>query len=74
MHAGDYAWIAIAVFVIIYELTCPTGQLLSQAMDGYRTGHPVLVWVTILYLAGHLLRVWPARIDPLSLLWAWLGR
>ena len=65
---------AIAVFVVVYELACPPGQLLSQAMDGYRAAHPVLVWICVVYTAGHLLRVWPAAVDPLSLLWTWLGR
>lgn len=74
MRHGDWAWLTILMFVVSYELACPRGELLSQAVDGYRASHPVLVWVTVLYLAGHLLRVWPATVDPLSILWSWLGR
>lgn len=73
MAHGDTAWASLAVGVIVYELTAPPGQLLSQAMDRYRTRHPIVCSVAVIYVACHLLRWWPARIDPLHHL-ARLGR
>lgn len=38
---------------------------MSEACHRYKDRHP---WVTVLavgYIATHLLRVWPTRIDPL---------
>lgn len=74
MRAGDWAWVVILSLVVAYELFCPPGQLLSQAMDAYRAAHPFLVQGAIVYLAGHLTRVWPAHFDPLTVLGIWLGR
>lgn len=74
MSHHDWAWISIAVGVITYEIMAPPGQLLSEAIDKYRGRHP---WVTVLavtYLATHLLRVWPARLDPLHRLATGLRR
>lgn len=68
MRAGDWAWSAIAAGVIVYEASCPRGELLSEAVDRYRRHRPVVTHLTVGYLALHLLRRWPARADPLSLL------
>lgn len=74
MRHGDWAWITLAVGVLSYEIMAPPGQLLSEAVDKYRARHP---WVTVLavgYVATHLLRVWPAPIDPLHQLARKLAR
>jgi pyrroloquinoline quinone (PQQ) biosynthesis protein C len=65
MRHGDYAWITIAVGVLTYEIVAPPGQLLSEAMDKYRKHHPFAAGAAVIYVAAHLLRVWPTRIDPL---------
>lgn len=68
MKPGDYAWITLAVGVAAYELAAALddgGELLSEACDRYRTNHPVITYGGIIYLAGHLTRIWPQRIDPL---------
>ena len=66
---GDWAWIGVGAVVVSYEAYA-TGrrenyELLSEACDRYRTGHPFLTHLTVVYLAGHLTRRWPARLDPL---------
>jgi hypothetical protein len=68
MRAADWAWIAVAATVVSYEAFAAgrrDHELLSEAMDRYRRHHPVAVNSAIFYLAGHLSRVWPRRIDPL---------
>ena len=68
MRPGDYAWLAQAAAVLGYEIAAATRRdwdLLSEAADRYRAGHPVITHLTVVYLAGHLTRRWPARVDPL---------
>lgn len=65
MKHGDAAWSTLAAGVLVYELTAPAGELLSEAMDRYRSRHPAVVGITVVYVAAHLLRIWPKRIDPL---------
>ena len=65
MKHGDAAWAAIGLAVLVYELCAPPGQLLSEAVDKYRIRHPILTNSLIVFLAGHLLRIWPRHIDPL---------
>lgn len=65
MQHSDAAWVTIAAGVIAYEASAPEGELLSQAVGRYRERHPILVTLMIVYLAAHLLRVVPARADPL---------
>jgi hypothetical protein len=74
MRHGDYAWIALAAMILGYELAAPSGQLLSQRMDAYRTRHPIATHLGIAYLALHLTRWWPAPIDPLHRLANRLGK
>lgn len=74
MRHADYAWITLAVGVIAYEITAPPQQLLSEAMDRYRERHPYAAGLAVIYVASHLLRVWPTRIDPLHQLAVRLGR
>ena len=68
MRAGDYAWVALAVSVAVYEWLAPPNELMSQACDRYRSRRPIATYTAIVYLAAHLGRVWPRRIDPLYLI------
>lgn len=68
MHRGDWAWSAIAAGVIAYEASCPPGELLSEAVDRYRAARPIATHLAVVYLAAHLLRRWPQRADPLTVL------
>lgn len=74
MSHGDWAWITIAVGVVTYEIMAPPGQLLSEACHRYKDRHPWATALIVGYLATHLLRVWPAPIDPLHQLASRLGR
>jgi hypothetical protein len=65
MKPSDYAWLTLAVGIITYEIKSPPGELLSQAVDRYRRRHPIATDIAIVYIAAHLLRRWPQRLDPL---------
>lgn len=66
MRAGDSAWLVLAAGVIAYELAAPAGELLSESADRARTAHRILIPTCVVYVAGHLLRVWPRQCDPLT--------
>ena len=74
MKPADAAWIALGITVLSYEAFAagrahkPEFELLSEAVDRYRRTHPLIVNATVWYLAGHLSRLWPKRLDPLHLL------
>ncbi|MCH9729821.1 MAG: hypothetical protein K0U84_09130 [Actinomycetia bacterium] len=73
MSSADRAWIAFWAGITAYEVTAARcgWPLLSEAVDGYREAHPVLTDLAIVYVAGHLLRRWPPRCDPLTRLGVW---
>ena len=64
---GDWAWLGILAGVTAYELHAiyRVGELLSEAADLHRDRHPILVHAAVAYLAAHLTRRIPARVDPL---------
>lgn len=68
MSHSDWAWLTLAVGIVAYESRAPRGQLMSQAVDRYRARRPVTTTAMIIYMAGHLMRVWPRQVDPLSIL------
>lgn len=71
MKSGDIAWLTMALGVAAYELGAAVhrdGELLSEAVDRYRAAHPAVTYGGIIYVAGHLARVWPRRFDPLCIL------
>lgn len=72
LRAGDWGWITIAIGVVGYEFAASQRrhdwELLSEACDRYRIRHPLLINVTIAYLAAHLTRAIPRRIDPLYII------
>ena len=74
MKPGDWAWLGLAVTILVYEAAAPSGQLLSQRVDAYRERHPVATHMTITYLALHLTRRWPKPLDPLHQLACRLGK
>lgn len=74
MKAGDMAWLALATGVLAYEIRAPRGELLSEAVDRYRASRPVLTYAAIVFVAGHLARLWPRRIDPLCVIATQAGR
>ena len=65
MRPADWAWTALAAAVLGYELAARPGELLSEGVHRYKQKHPILTSSVIVYLALHLLRLWPSRFDPL---------
>ena len=67
MRPADKAWLAVLVGVVTYEVAAGLRrwELLSEAADRYRNRRPLVTHGVVLYLAGHLLRRWPQRVDPL---------
>jgi hypothetical protein len=76
MKPADKAWICLFVGVAVYEMAAALRrwELLSEAADRYRQRHPIATHSTVVYLAGHLLRRWPQRLDPLHRLASRLSR
>lgn len=78
MREADIAWLAIAAGVAAYEAAASRRrhdwELLSEACDRYRAAHPVITYGTVVYLAAHLTRLIPRRVDPLHLVAARLSR
>ena len=80
MKPADRAWIGLAAAVTTYEVAASRRdwELLSEAMDRYRgegrlrddfdQAVRLAIDAAIIYLALHLRRRWPARLDPLGLL------
>ncbi len=70
MKPADRAWIAAAITVTAYEITAVRlrWELLSEAVDRYRRNRPVVTDCAISFVALHLLRRWPPRLDPLAAL------
>lgn len=57
-------WIAIGALVAMHEVYCPPGELLSEGADRAIAKYPVAVPVLGAVLAGHVLNVFPEKVDP----------
>lgn len=60
--------------IILWDVVAPKGEMLSDASARYTTTRPLLWHTLVIYIAGHLIHVWPKRCDPLSVLATSLGR
>jgi len=54
--------------IIAWDIACPRGEMLSDASARYTKSHPLLWGGTVVYIAGHLIHIWPKRYDLLSVL------
>lgn len=68
LKPADVSWIAVLVGVTVYEVVASRRgwELLSQAVDRYRQSNPAVTDASVIYIAAHLLRRWPTRLDPLA--------
>jgi len=66
LRAADYAWLALGVGIVVYELAAPDGELLSAGWDRYLTHSPVLARVLPLVLCLHVVNLLPRRVDPVA--------
>lgn len=76
MRPADKAWLAILGGGAVYEAVAflrRDWELLSAAFDRYRSARPVLAHAGVIYLALHLLRRVPPRLDPLGRVTDWLS-
>ncbi|WP_133165002.1 DUF7427 family protein [Mycolicibacter virginiensis] len=71
LRPADRAWLAVAAGVLAWDVACPAGQTLSAGAARYHQQRPWLTRGVVLYLAAHLLGVWPSRGDPLNYLTYW---
>ena len=68
MRSGDAAWLALAAGICVYEAAAAAkrAEFMTHACDRDRAAPPLPTYTVIAYLAGHLARVWPKRLDPLA--------
>ena len=73
MKQADAGWLAIPVVVVTAEawLISRHAGTLSQRADTYHNCAPWLWRGLVIYVAGHLLRVWPRQLDPLHRIGKW---
>lgn len=74
LRPSDKAWIVLGAGVLVWDVCCPRGEMLSEASARYTAGRPVLSRLLIGYVAVHLMHVVPQRWDPLSRLAEIVGR
>ncbi len=61
---ASHGWAALAIYVTIYELVAPEGELLSEMVDRTLVSHPWITRSVIAVTALHLLNVLDERVDP----------
>ena len=59
-----HGWAALAVYVTVYELIAPEGELLSEMIDRTLITHPWVTRTAVAVTALHLLNLLDERIDP----------
>lgn len=69
MTPADKAWIAIGMGVIVWDMTCPPGEMLSEASRRYAKNHQLLAHVVVASVGAHLLDLIPRWVDPIH----WVG-
>lgn len=65
---ASHGWAALITAVMVYELVCAEGEMLSHGFDRLLEQHPVWPRVLTVVVAAHLINALPARVDPLSVL------
>lgn len=68
LKRSDLAWCALALGVVLYDVTAPEGETLSEACDRYLERRPTLTRIAVMVVARHLLNDVDPRFDPLALL------
>ncbi|WP_457149603.1 DUF7427 family protein [Mycobacteroides abscessus] len=70
LQVSDWACIGFGTAILVYEILCPRGQYISDAVARYRRAAPVVTYLTIATVAGHLAGITPRRFDLLARLGA----
>jgi hypothetical protein len=63
-YNAKWAWIATGIFVVVHNIMCPPGGTMSEKFDEWIEEHPVLARTVVVVVAGHIINVWPERLDP----------
>jgi hypothetical protein len=61
------AWATLGAGILVYELLCDEGELLSEQCDRWLISHPVTTRVAVVSLALHLINALPPKYDIISL-------
>jgi hypothetical protein len=69
---ADRAWIALAVYVVAYDVLAGPEQTLSEGADRYMLKHPWTTRGVAFAVAAHVCNLMPARFDVIHLLFAGL--
>lgn len=64
MRPAKWAWAALLIGVVGYELLAKDGELLSEEVDRWLVDHPVVTTTAITLTAAHLLNALPTWADP----------
>lgn len=65
MRPSDWAWIVLATGVVIWDVVCEPGEMLSEASARYAKNHPLIAYVVIGAVAAHLSGSSPRWADPI---------
>lgn len=65
MRPSDRAWIALTTGVVVWDVVCEPGEMLSEASSRYAKAHPVLAYGVIAAVAAHLSGSIPRWADPI---------
>jgi hypothetical protein len=67
MRRADYAWTALAMGILVYDLSSPEDELLSEAAARYEDRHPWVWRFVVFATALHLTRDISPRLDVYKL-------
>lgn len=70
MRPSEKAWLAIAGFVVGYNLLARDGEMLSEKADDWDANRPWLTRTIITLVAVHLANAVPPPLDPIH--WVFL--
>lgn len=57
-------WAFIFGLVVLYELNCSEGELLSEEVDRMLVKHPLATYIFTFTTVAHLLNRLPTSVDP----------
>lgn len=64
-NAGKYAWCALGLGILVYDVFCPESQTLSETVDRALESHRKATIASIGVTALHLANVLPPPVDPI---------
>lgn len=71
MRPADWAWVALGLGVLAYDLAAPDGETLSEGVDRYMLHHPWITRAVGVGLVCHVCNAISPRYDVIH--WAFVG-